>query len=196
MTEERPKFILPTDLIGTVYKPAPVEKTVKKVRRVSLEGVEGSVVDARNYRGNGHWEWDDTAEPLGTKGFIGFIYVIHDVVEAKLYLGKKQYQGTGKINKGQDSNWRWYISSSNKLSASVKLHQKANFRFIAIEQYRAKGALSYAETWSLTHAQTPVHRNKWYNELINKVSWTVKEPPTERHLQRLHAIMDTVGAIY
>lgn len=165
-----------------------------RIKRVSLEGKVGSRVDARDYRGNGHWEWD--GEPLGRKGYTGFIYVIQDVVNEKLYLGKKQYVGAGKLNKGVDSNWRWYISSSKELSESVKANGKEGFRYIAIEEYKSKGALSYAETWSLLHVQTPVYRNKWYNVLINKISWTVKEPPTKRHRDRLHKIMDEVGAVY
>lgn len=163
-----------------------------KAVRVSLEGKIGSIVDARNYRGNGHWQWD--GESLGQKPYTGFIYVIKDLREKKLYLGKKQFVGAGKINKGQDSNWRWYISSSKELSVSIKLHQKENFEFIAIEQYVSKGALSYAETWSLLHVQAPVYRNKWYNVLVNKISWPVKEAPTQRHRERLHRVMEEVGA--
>lgn len=188
-SDTKSKFVLPTSLIDFKYV---AEKVVKKRQMVSLEGKIGSHVDPTKYRGNGHWEWDE--EPLGSKGFTGFIYVIHDVMNAKLYLGKKQFVGAGKLNKGQDSNWRWYISSSKELSESVKINQKENFRFIAIEQYKSKGALSYAETWSLLYAQTPVHRHKWYNVLINKISWSVKEPPTQRHKERLRNIMDLVKA--
>lgn len=189
-TNKPPRFILP----ATVPIKRQVPKSISKITRVSLEGKIGSRVDARDYRGSGHWEWPH--EPLGGKGYVGFIYVICDIVNKKLYLGKKQYQGMGKLNKGQDSNWRWYISSSKELSASVKLNGKSDFRYIAIEQYKSKGALSYAETWSLLHAQTPVYRNKWYNQLINKISWVVKEPPTARHIERLHKIMDEYEAIY
>lgn len=172
-----------------------LHKTAVKPARVSLEGKIGSIVDARNYRGNGHWEWDQT-DMLGTGKNTGFIYVICDLVESRLYLGKKQFVGAGKINKGQQSNWQWYISSSTELSASVKMNGKENFRFVAIEQYKSKGALSYAEVWSLLHVQSPVFKHKWYNILINKVSWRVSEPPTQRHRERLHKLMDEFGAYY
>ncbi len=173
----------------------PVAKPViPKAATVSLEGKIGSRVDARNYRGNGHWEWSD--EPLGSGKYKGFIYVIKDCVNSKLYLGKKQFVGAGKINKGVQSNWQWYISSSKELAASVKMNGKENFEFIAIEQYTSAGALSYAETWSLLHVQSPVYRDKWYNVLINKISWSVKEPPTKRHRDRLHAVMESVNAVY
>jgi hypothetical protein len=74
------------------------------------------------------------------------------------------------------------------------MNGKENFEFIAIEQYKSKGALSYAETWSLLHAQTPVYRDKWYNVLINKISWRVTEPPTQRHRERLKQVMLSVNA--
>ncbi len=198
--DEKPKFVFPTSMIGHIAKPfkkpTPFQKFKKA--RVSLEGKVGSVVDARNYRGtdapNGHWRWE-SGELLGREGYIGFIYVIRDVLNNRLYLGKKQYRGTGKINKGQESNWRWYISSSNELSETVKARGKAGFEYYAIEEYKAKGALSFAETWSLCYAQTPVHPHRWYNKLINKVSWPVREPITERHIRRLDMLINKVIGI-
>ena len=201
--ESKQLFSLPSDfnLVAAIVPDKPSSKRINsgivsangRRQRVSLEGKVGSIVDARNYRGNGHWEWIE-GELLGGKGYIGFIYVIYDTVNQRLYLGKKQYKGMGKLNKGQDSNWRWYISSSKELSESVKLNEKQGFRYIAIEEYKTKGGLSYAETWSLCHVQTPVYRDKWYNVLINKVTWSVKEPPTDRHKVRLHAIMNEAEA--
>lgn len=195
-TKNNKLFSLPAEFNPLVRITVPRNAAAAKINKVrtSLEGKIGSIVDARNYRNNGHWSWDD--EPLGKRPYTGFIYVIKDIVNSKLYLGKKQYEGAGKLNKGQTSNWSWYISSSKELSESIKVNGKEKFEFIAIEQYKSKGALSYAEVWSLLHAQTPVYRDKWYNMLINKVSWKVTEPPTKRHIQRLHSVMDTVGAIY
>jgi len=191
--QEKPKFVFPTALIGTTakkYKP-PTSIQILKKRRVSLEGVEGSITDARNYRGvdapNGHWQWDGA--PLGGSQYTGFIYVIRDTNINRLYLGKKQYRGTGKLNKGQESNWRWYISSSTELSNNVKATQKTGFEYYAIEEYKAKGALSFAETWSLCHVEAPCNQHMWYNKLINKVSWVVHEGITERHKQRLSDII-------
>ena len=192
--DEKPKFVFPTSMIGHIAKPLKKPTPLQKLKkaRVSLEGKVGSVVDARNYRGtdapNGHWRWE-TGELLGSKDYTGFIYVIRDVLNNRLYLGKKQYRGSGKINKGQESNWRWYISSSNELSETVKARGKQGFEYYAIEEYRAKGALSYAETWSLCYVEAPVYPELWYNRLINKVSWTVREPVTERHIRRLNMVI-------
>lgn len=196
MDETKPKFQLPTSFIGTFVVPSVIPVSVRvpvtRKQQVSLEGKVGSRVDPTKYRGPGHWQF---CEPMGGPGYIGFIYVIRDVMNEKLYLGKKQYKGLGKLNKGEDSNWRWYISSSKELSESIKKNGKQHFEFVAIEQYKSKGALSYAETWSLMHCETPVRRDKWYNLLVNKVSWVVKEPITGRHKERLLMMQKAAGAL-
>ncbi len=191
--DEKPKFVFPTSMIGHIAKPLKKPTPFQKLKkaRVSLEGKVGSVVDARNYRGtdapNGHWRW-----PFGQMGgneFIGFIYLIYDSNNEKLYLGKKQYRSKGKLTKGVTSNWPWYISSSKELSESVKLRRKQGFKFYCIEEYKTLGALSFAETWSLCFVESPSNRDLWYNTLINKVSWPVKEKITDRHKHRLQLLI-------
>lgn len=198
MDEEKTKFILPSDLIGHIHRPPDMDRVAaSKTRKiVSLEGKANSRVDARNYRGNGHWDFE---EDLGGKGFVGFIYVIIDNNANKIYLGKKNFTTLRKVEgtvrrQQTDMNWRWYISSSKELSASIKNFGKEGFEFVAIEQYHSKGTLSYAESWSLLHAESPYRQDKWYNLLINKVSWVVKEPVTQRHKDRLMMAMRMVGA--
>jgi hypothetical protein len=193
---ERPKFKLPDNLIGNVFTgilddTVATVPAIVKPRRISLEGKVGSRVDPADYRGSGHWRF---VEEMGSDGYIGFIYVIVDLNNHKLYLGKKNYttlkliEGTTRRQK-VDMNWRWYISSSKELAATVKNFGKEDFRFICIEQYKSKGALSYSETWSLMFAETPSNQHLWYNRLVNKVSWVVKEPVTERHKSRLSRII-------
>jgi hypothetical protein len=133
---------------------------------------------------NGHWSF---CEQMGTG--VGFIYVIRDNYLRRFYLGKKLFYGHGKLNKGKESNWRRYTSSSKILSEMFKERPKDEFDFICVEQYKTKGTLSYAETWTLCLVEAPTN-NQWYNRLIEKVSWPVKEPVSERHKQRLITIMN------
>jgi hypothetical protein len=158
-----------------------VTKTKSKVN-ISLEGVVGSRVNAKNYSGNGHWHF---VELLGKGKQIGFIYAIRNRVSGRLYIGKKQYRSLGKLTKNQESNWPWYISSCIELSNDIKLLGKENFDFIVLEEYKTKGGLSYAEVWSLIISEVNCDNSKWYNRLVNKVAWIVKEPPTARHRERL-----------
>lgn len=136
---------------------------------------------------NGHW---DFPEPLGNG--VGFVYVIYDNYMNRAYLGKKQFKGTGKLNNGVESNWKKYTSSSKVLNSLIKIRDRSEFEFIALEQYRAKGALSYAESWSLCLVEAPTTDN-WYNTLIEKVSWSVKERVTDRHKERLTRIIERVN---
>lgn len=128
---------------------------------------------------NGHWLFE---EQMGD--CIGFIYVIRDNVLKRYYLGKKLFVGTGKLNKGKESNWKKYSSSSKVLNELLKERPKSEFDFICIEQYKTKGTLSYSETWSLCHVEAPTSK-EWYNTLVEKVSWPVKEPISARHKKRL-----------
>ena len=70
-----------------------------------------------------------------------------------------------------------------------KERPKEEFDFICVEQYKTKGTLSYAETWSLCLVEAPTS-NLWYNTLIEKVSWSVREPISDRHKERLARIRD------
>jgi hypothetical protein len=126
---------------------------------------------------NGHWRFD---EQMGGKEYVGFIYIIHDMYMGKMYLGKKLYRGTGKLNEGKESDWKRYISSSKLLGENVKERPKDEFDFICVEQYKSKGGLSYAETWSLCFVEAPT-KSEWYNKRIEAISWNVKEQITERH---------------
>ncbi len=135
--------------------------------------------------GNGHWEFP---EQMGINK-VGFIYVIFDSILNRGYLGKKLYYGMGKLNKGKESNWKTYASSSKLLKELLKERPKEEFRFICIEEYTTKGTLSYSETWSLCLIEAPTSY-QWYNTLIEKVSWPVKEQISNRHKERLNKIVE------
>lgn len=128
---------------------------------------------------NGHWVFD---KQMGTG--VGFIYIIRDKYLERFYLGKKTYVGAGRLNKGVESNWRKYKSSSKALAEHFRIRPLNEFEFICIEEYKTKGTLSYAETWTLCLVEAPTNE-LWYNRLIEKVSWPVKEPISDKHKQRV-----------
>lgn len=177
--ESKPKFKVPEQEPSLTKA---LNAISKLPTRTSLEGVVGSRVNRRNYSNNGHW---DFPEEMAKGKAFGFIYLIHNKVDNRCYIGKKQYKGTGKANKGVVSNWPWYISSSDELSKDIKRLGKDSFEFIVLEEYYTRGGLSYSETWSLCHVESPTYVDKWYNVLINKVSWRSKERVTDRHKERI-----------
>lgn len=141
---------------------------------------QGAAAAYRTPLDNGHWRFP---EQMGAQ-HVGFVYVIRDRVLERFYLGKKLYYGMGRINKGQESNWRKYTSSSKVLNELMKVRPREEFDFICLEQYRTKGTLSYSESWSLCTVEAPTSA-QWYNSLIEKVSWSVRERITDRHKIRL-----------
>ena len=135
---------------------------------------------------NGHWQFD---KPMCQSNEFGFIYLIHDTINNRMYIGKKQYLGAGKLNRGQETNWKWYTSSCTALQLAIKANNKEDFKFYVLEEYRVRGTLGYAETWSLMFAETPANRDKWYNMLVNKISWNVKEGISDKHKRRLSSLI-------
>lgn len=135
---------------------------------------------------NGHWQFD---RPLCQGRQFGFIYLIHDTVNDRMYIGKKQYFGTGQANRGQETNWKWYTSSCKALQDAIKANDKEEFLFYVLDEYQIRGTLGFAETWSLMFVEAPANRDKWYNMLVNKISWSVKEGISQKHKDRLKAII-------
>lgn len=178
IVEKKTSPKLPNDIPN---KPPSGIKTIK----VSLEA--RARTNRKDYSGNGHWLFE---EALGVSGQFGFIYLIHDTSLDRMYIGKKQFLGAGKKNKGLPTNWQWYTSSCKELCESIKRNGKDNFVFYVLEQYKIRGSLGFAETWSICHVEALANRDKWYNGLINKVSWNVKESITPRHKARLKAILE------
>jgi len=101
------------------------------------------------------------------------------------YIGKKNFRGRGKLNKGQESNWKTYSSSSKYLNQLIKDQGKDDFEFIIIEQYFTHGGLSFAEVWSQVTLETPSNNHEYLNRFIDKITWKVTEPVTARHKKRL-----------
>lgn len=131
----------------------------------------------------GHWIAQGLK--LDPEGAIGFVYMIVYEETNQKYIGKKNYKGMGKLNKGQASNWKTYTSSSSYLNELIKEKGKDRFKFYILEQYYTVGGLSFAETWSQTTVETPSKNDEFMNRFIAKVTWKVNEPVTERHKRRL-----------
>lgn len=134
-----------------------------------------------NDMNNGHWDFD---KQMGSKEYVGFIYLIVDKYMERFYLGKKLYRGTGKLNYGKETNWKRYISSSPVLMAHLKERPREEFNFICLDEYKMKGALAYAETWTLCYVEAPTSYH-WINKRIEGISWNVTEPVTVKHKTRL-----------
>ena len=135
---------------------------------------------------NGKWIFPEILNP---DIYVGFLYVIRDNYLERFYFGKKNYKVRRGANKGKESNWRKYNTSSPLMKTLFAERPMEEFEFIVLEQYRTQGTLSYAETWTLCYVEAPTNE-KWYNTRIEKVTWPCKEPITDRHKQRIHQVID------
>ena len=160
-------------------------KVVKMVPTNRITKTKGRGDPDPNGFYNGHWQFP---EQLGGEGFFGFIYAIFDPDTKRGYIGKKQYVGAGKLNKGQESDWRRYTSSCKELAEAIRQRGILNFKFIVLEQYKIRGTLTYAETWTQCKVETPTS-DVWYNTRIEDISWPVREHITDRHKQRLEEVV-------
>jgi hypothetical protein len=131
---------------------------------------------------NGHW---DFTRQMDFNEAFGFIYLIKDKSNGMMYIGKKNYRGTGKLNKGKQSNWRTYTSSSKDINEIISEKGLVNFDFIVLDEYYSRGGLSWAETWSQCHVEVPTNNHIWYNRFIDKVQWRSTEVVTDLHRKRL-----------
>jgi hypothetical protein len=131
---------------------------------------------------NGIWTF---SEQLDFNNAHGFIYLIRDKENGMMYIGKKAYRGNGKKNRGQQSNWRTYTSSSKSLNEAIVAKGLSEFEFYVLEQYYTKGGWSWAETWSQCHVEVPSNNEVWMNRFIDKTMWRVTEHVTARHKSRL-----------
>jgi len=132
---------------------------------------------------NGHWKFPEQMGPP----HIGFIYLVRDNVLKRFYLGKKKFITLDRGRPVRDG-WLYYKSSSKTMADIFKFRPSEEFDFICLEQYKSLGSLSYAETWTLCFVEAPTSKT-WYNTRIEKVSWAVKEPISQRHKDRLAAAM-------
>lgn len=135
----------------------------------------------------GHWIASEVK--LDPKGAIGFVYVIIEKTTNKLYIGKKNFKGTGKKNKNVESNWKTYCSSSKSLQDLIKEKGVDSFEFIILEQYYTRGGLSFAETWSQVTCEVPSNNHRFFNRFIDKTTFKVTEPVTPRHKKRLRQVL-------
>lgn len=134
---------------------------------------------------NGHWLFP---EEMRQDLYTGFVYVVRDYISGYYYIGKKNFRvGRGK-HKEKMADWRYYFSSSNLLCELKAMTPDPSFHCIVLEQYTQPASLRYAETWSLCHVNAPC-TELCLNVRIEEISWKIKEPPTERHRERLARVV-------
>ena len=153
--------------------------------------VNHSFINAQPMK-NGHWKFN---RQMGLNKTFGFVYLIENTVDNKLYIGKKQYRGTGAINAGKPSNWAKYTGSCDLLNFHIKDYGKECFNFICLGEYQTKVGLHWAEVWSLVVVESPSYPDIWYNSFIERVFIKGKEKVSIEHRSSLSGYMPKYNQI-
>lgn len=143
----------------------------------------------KQYDNQGHWR---TKEPLDISGLHGFVYLIHNILDDRYYVGKKNFLHGGKknyIRKGvktpnyrynTETNWKTYTGSSAELNLDLAKHGKDNFSFTVLKVYTTRGGLSYGEA-NIQHKLDVLtmrdsnDKAKFYNGNIAGIKYIPKE---------------------
>jgi hypothetical protein len=117
--------------------------------------------------------WENV--PQNIDDYIGFVYIIINNVNGRMYIGKKLLHKTlrkkplkGKLRRRRfikDSEWREYWGSCNELLRDIKTFGKQNFTRKILHCHKTRWEWSYAEL------QEQVHRDVlrdpiYYNGII------------------------------
>jgi len=156
---------------------------------MDLDTLNKSIKTYQQHEGQGHWR---TQEPLIIKGLHGFVYIIHNTVDDKYYVGKKIFVHGGKkkyIRKGRkvpnykhgtETDWKTYTGSCSELNDDIVSYGIYKFSFTIIKVYSTRGGLSYGEA-NIQHKLDVLtmrdsnDKAKFYNGHIAAIKYIPKE---------------------
>ena len=144
----------------------------------------------------GHWQLAEGLNP--DPEAFGFIYEIHNTVNDRRYIGKKQCvsrvkrkplkgKSRNRISQKQ-SDWKSYVGSSKELCADIEKYGKDQFRFVILDWCGSKWELGYKEI-KLQLEKDVLLKECFYNGIINvRIGTPPKSFVDETHNQRISSI--------
>ena len=106
------------------------------------------------------------------KGYYGFIYEIENLIDGRLYLGRKYFTKAGtKQVKGKrkktrkESDWKDYYGSSPSLLLDIERLGRENFKRTIVRLCTTRGETNYWEA-KLQFANEVLESDKYYNSNI------------------------------
>lgn len=123
------------------------------------------------------WYYKDeefTSEDIGD--YVGFVYIITDLVANKKYLGKKTLVSKRKLPplKGKtrrrtklvESDWQTYYGSNDEIKLLVENQGGDRFHREIIHLCKTKGEMSYMEAKLQFDYDVLLKPDEWYNGII------------------------------
>lgn len=119
-----------------------------------------------------NWTYKNKQVTIVPEGYIGFVYLITNLTNARKYIGKKltQFKRSRKPLKGRsnkrrytiESDWQEYYGSSDELTADVEAIGKDNFKREILFWCKTKSELSYIEARE-QFTNKVLESKQWYN---------------------------------
>lgn len=123
------------------------------------------------------WIYPDGHDADGSlKGFAGFVYLITHKATGRGYIGRKYLTSLRKKKgaarrKSQESDWRSYWGSCDRLLADIEAEGQDAFEKRILGFYKTRGQVNYAEVAEqfkrdVLHALLPNGERAYYNNNI------------------------------
>ena len=119
------------------------------------------------------WLYDDTpVDESSLESYIGFVYVIENMNNSRLYIGKKllKFKRTKKV-KGKnkkilvDSDWKSYWGSNKVLQEDVKEFGETKFTRKILRLCKNRGEMNYYEA-KYQFELGVLESDRFYNDAI------------------------------
>ena len=128
----------------------------------------------------------ENVEDFGEQTPFGFVYLISNTIDGRIYIGKKflQHKKTKKLGKKvmaeqtgpgrkktkevsyAESDWKTYWSSSDELKTDITNIGEHNFKRTIIHLCPSKGVTNYLEAKEQMLRAVLEDSNAWYNSWI------------------------------
>lgn len=120
------------------------------------------------------WQYEGQVFNSIPEGYAGFVYVIENLVNGRLYIGKKQFSNKltrpplkGKVRKRTrtvESNWKEYFGSNEELCGDLQ-NNGYQCRRTILRLCQSKSEMSYYELYHqmVTHA---LLNDRYYNAYV------------------------------
>jgi len=106
------------------------------------------------------------------KGYYGFIYIIENLLDQKVYIGRKYFTKAGtrqvkgkKRKTRKESDWKDYYGSSPRLLEDIEKLGKENFKRTVIRLCTTRGETNYWEA-KLQFLMGVLESDNFYNDNI------------------------------
>lgn len=108
-----------------------------------------------------------------TETYVGFVYLITNLTNGKMYVGKKNFRKSRKLVRKtkrpkrvySSSDWESYHGSNEYLSTDVSTIGPENFKREIIRLCRSKGEMSYYEAKEQLQRDVLL-REDYYNNFV------------------------------